>query len=873
MSKSCHRFKPPALIIAALLGFGLAAELAPAEAQTRSIPIRWCIVAGAPADINPGAVGEPDTDNVAWRRHERISESTYIPQADVTLRSSLWNIVESSELNFPIIPDQDSTNPNHQPGDVLDPVSASSDEWDLTYQACVDAWEDLEVDDLGVVAVIARRIVDNDGNQTVFAWGWNGARRTLLEDNAWSLCGSTLNDVAICDGVDKTFGHEVGHTLPTAGTDVTNTDGLRHTCVNSNMMRSGRRDTTGDNILDNFNLNNTATQITDDGEDDTDCSDDDTTEVIDQPEAIYAAAADVPGCMNAGTNTPCGTQRSDVQTDARADADLSAIDLASLRIVDNSDGTTQIVHELYGRIDPTLLPNNTLEYFAFLNLDNNPATGGTPADLGLATNFQGAELVTRVQVTTIAIPLQPERAGAVPPLFGTVHTVWRFENNQFVEVENPDIRSRVNPLIAVGELPDGSSRTAHTADRIEITIPSGVRGPIAVPLRIQGLSRATPQGGGGSIDKLDDTSAENGAPLRLRFPKFPVCQAIPSPTFAGGLTTVEVSGLIPEKGVHVVFGPKIVANGMANASGAASVSFAVPDDAAAGKHLITVGTDGTALTADCIVELTKRKIRYEYAAKMICGTQPSTRSMRMARGFYATSINIHNPGPGVATLFKKLALVYPPGGQKPGKIIPFSSHRLDYDTAVSVDCDMIQRDVFSGRLPQTNIEGFVVIQSDQSLDVDAVYTTATLNAEGTAEDHSSIVVRRVEGRVIEAPDKPKKKADLTIRDIDLGSLRVDCPKGGGSCIATVDVTIANIGDRDAGPFKTEVLFDPRQMQSVIDQTPTGLPAGAAKTFPVKTGPNGNCFDPDCTICATVDAGNDVAEADEGNNRLCRTKSG
>jgi hypothetical protein len=79
-----------------------------AAAQTYSVPIRWCVIGddandngvpdageeGAPAFINPGAVGEADTDNVLWRRHERTSDNTYIPQADVTLRSSIYNIVD-----------------------------------------------------------------------------------------------------------------------------------------------------------------------------------------------------------------------------------------------------------------------------------------------------------------------------------------------------------------------------------------------------------------------------------------------------------------------------------------------------------------------------------------------------------------------------------------------------------------------------------------------------------------------------------------------------------------------------------------------------------------------------------------------------------
>jgi subtilase family serine protease len=88
----------------------------------------------------------------------------------------------------------------------------------------------------------------------------------------------------------------------------------------------------------------------------------------------------------------------------------------------------------------------------------------------------------------------------------------------------------------------------------------------------------------------------------------------------------------------------------------------------------------------------------------------------------------------------------------------------------------------------------------------------------------------------------------------------------------VEVTIANIGAGDAGPFATRTTLDPAQ--SVVDtRASSALAAGASQTFRVTTPPSGNCFDPDCQICVTVDYQNDVMESDEANNSLCKTKQG
>jgi subtilase family serine protease len=85
------------------------------------------------------------------------------------------------------------------------------------------------------------------------------------------------------------------------------------------------------------------------------------------------------------------------------------------------------------------------------------------------------------------------------------------------------------------------------------------------------------------------------------------------------------------------------------------------------------------------------------------------------------------------------------------------------------------------------------------------------------------------------------------------------------------VRIANVGIGDAGAFNVRTVLDPTQ-SVVVNQAVSGLPIGE-QTLTVTTPPGGNCFDPDCTICVTVDSANAVTESDEGNNNLCATTGG
>lgn len=242
---------------------------------------------------------------------------------------------------------------------------------------------------------------------------------------------------------------------------------------------------------------------------------------------------------------------------------------------------------------------------------------------------------------------------------------------------------------------------------------------------------------------------------------------------------------------------------------------------------------------------------YEYAVKLICGLQRDPGHMRLTPGLYATTINIHNPNERQVRFFKKLALTFPPGRQRPGKILRIAHDVLGPDEALAVDCEDLQRRLFPNGLPGPYIEGFVIIQSPESLDVTAVYTTAALDREGRPTIHSSIDVEQIRER--RRRTEPAGQPDL-----------IPVPDANGSFCRIRDgqliVTVRNQGTGPAGPSTTEVDFGSHG--KVNAPTPAlGPGASIDVSVPIPAG----CFSPDCHFRITVDALNQVIESNEGNN--------
>lgn len=256
--------------------------------------------------------------------------------------------------------------------------------------------------------------------------------------------------------------------------------------------------------------------------------------------------------------------------------------------------------------------------------------------------------------------------------------------------------------------------------------------------------------------------------------------------------------------------------------------------------------------------------RFLYLAKVVCGTQPLTTGLQLARGHYATTINVFNPGRQAARLRKTLALAIPPGQQQPGRVLPIGRDILPPGQALAVDCEDIRTRVFNGTLPGSVIDGFVSIISDQPLNVTGVYTTATLNAEGTAQDHSSIHVEPIPEQAINGRDDELKLADIIV-DPDL---LLDTICDSRRCRVSMRYTLRNIGEAATGPFSVAIVRGDSDTSLSNLPVDAGLEPGATftetttVTVPLRD-------DEENTICIRADSPLDqVMESDETNNERC-----
>lgn len=117
---------------------------------------------------------------------------------------------------------------------------------------------------------------------------------------------------------------------------------------------------------------------------------------------------------------------------------------------------------------------------------------------------------------------------------------------------------------------------------------------------------------------------------------------------------------------------------------------------------------------------------------------------------------------------------------------------------------------------------------------------------------------------------PVVPPDLTVSGIS--SISSICPGGSGTCVTEVRFDVANVGSGNADAFNIRIVADPSQ-SVIVDQPFSGLASRDTQTLTITTPPGGGCFDPDCTVCVTVDSDQRITESDEGNNLLCETRLG
>jgi hypothetical protein len=215
------------LVLASVLSLDTAAHAGDGLLQ---IPVRWYAIKGSPTADNPASLGEPDTDNVLWRRHERASDQIWIPRANITFRSAVTDeIVQNS--SFPVIDD-----PNPPPaepgapggpgvlGDILDPNLGDKSEWEKAKAACEKAWNERFPGSAalrGPIVINVNRLVKSDSTENLQGYG-----EVYIQGSAANLCANPptgitgiQGGVAIVDRFHRPsddeaiLAHELGHAL------------------------------------------------------------------------------------------------------------------------------------------------------------------------------------------------------------------------------------------------------------------------------------------------------------------------------------------------------------------------------------------------------------------------------------------------------------------------------------------------------------------------------------------------------------------------------------------------------------------------------------------------------------------------------------
>ena len=563
--------------------------------NTLHVPISWCAVQGSPAVANPNLNGDTTTDTILWRRHERPTDNIYVNPSGITFRSAI-NSVWGTGLTFPIIADPDTTLATQ--GDMNGwNVNVNGVEFNQLINNCDAVWAAPPYNraGIGVTAVNAGLFHDNAGNY-VGVIGWGGCTqssttgtcvspydgRIVLVDNHYLFPGvpnrtfpGTTTQFTLTDPLDQLAGHELGHSLA-----------LPHRSLSTALMNPTVTDNNGDSQVDNIGLN--AAEIT----------------------TLRASALQVPGLEQ---DPPGKIIPGDIAASRKVDKvqekkNLPAyLDLSSVRItLDTKLNEISIDQQLFGLI-PEKAKN--LQYWTLVDADNDKKTGAGDkllASVGVpSTKFNGADMVILAEIGGKKI----------------TGSVWQFKEGNLVKLKDGfkfDLQTLVmHPYYAaITQVGDGFP--VHDIVNVKIQngftkIDLGQKFNVQViafgktvgkiPVTTSKLNDATRLV---MLDKLDDTQKEQGVQFILERPSFPHCFPH-NDVRAGETVKIDLDGLIANSKIHGLLGPQLVFNGETNSEGGGTIDFNIPKDAREGLHLVTIGVDGTALTADCVVNVIGNK--------------------------------------------------------------------------------------------------------------------------------------------------------------------------------------------------------------------------------------------------------------------------
>jgi hypothetical protein len=162
------------------------------------------------------------------------------------------------------------------------------------------------------------------------------------------------------------------------------------------------------------------------------------------------------------------------------------------------------------------------------------------------------------------------------------------------------------------------------------------------------------------------------------------------------------------------------------------------------------------------------KTSYQYAVKSVCTLFGDIGfGDAMAPGRYRTLINIHNPTEKKIEVARKFALAGKPGDPLGSfSVSPYKAFTLGSDQAVAYNCLDIANffcPINGICVDFTAIDGFLVINSAEELDVVAVYSGNPKGGEVSTLDTETVAARKIAKLIKIEPDQPKPQPEKRIQ--------------------------------------------------------------------------------------------------------------